>query len=178
MICSQLRTQSASTHPVVFGLNRFMYTDNPFLFSEICHMKHFKPQNSKDVQQPGPPINHMHTTTGKTIFFPRVSEYEMWASALDNAQRSIATHSNILCETVKEGLWGISSQGICSETSDSVNFSLYIKSHWSRTKEQLQIRSTKTPLWELQSELMSTDTHFHTVFLPGLSCTVANNTSL
>lgn len=55
--------------------------------------------------------------------------------------------SNILYETVKEGLWGISSQGIRSETPNSVNFSLYIKSHWSHTKEQLQIRSTKTPLW-------------------------------
>lgn len=30
---------------------------------------------------------------------------------------------------------------------------------------------------ELQDELMSTDTHSHTVFFPGLSCTVANNTS-
>lgn len=66
---------------------------------------------------------------------------------MDNAQRSIAMQSNILYETVKEGLWGISSQGIRSETCDSVNFSLYIKSHWSRTKEQLQIRRTKTPLW-------------------------------
>lgn len=66
---------------------------------------------------------------------------------MDNAQRSIAMQSNILYETVKEGLWGISSQGIRSETCDSVNFSLYIKSHWSRTKKQLQIRRTKTPLW-------------------------------
>lgn len=66
---------------------------------------------------------------------------------MDNAQSSIAMQSNILYETVKEGLWGISSQGIRSEARNSVNFSLYIKSHWSRTKEQLQIRSTKTPLW-------------------------------
>lgn len=63
----QLHTQSASTHPVVFGLNSFMYTDNPFLFSKIFHMKHFKPQKSINLQQLGLQINHMHTT-GKTIF--------------------------------------------------------------------------------------------------------------
>lgn len=55
--------------------------------------------------------------------------------------------------------------------------SLYIKSHWSRTKERLQIRGTKTPLWAFQrGKLMSADTHSHTVSVlsPSLSCTIAN----
>lgn len=67
--------------------------------------------------------------------------------------------SNILSETQNEGLWGIGSQGIPYETCSSVNFSLYIKSHWSRTKERLQIRSTKALLWEIQSELYTFSQH-------------------
>ena len=42
---------------------------------------------------------------------------------VDNAQWLIAMQSNILYETVKEGLWGCSSQGIRSDTCFSVNFS-------------------------------------------------------
>lgn len=51
--------------------------------------------------------------------------------------------------------------------------SLDIKSHWSCTKELLQIRCTKAPLWEPPSELMSIDTYSHTVFFPGFGCTTA-----
>lgn len=95
----------------------------------------------------------------------------------DNAQRLIAMQSNILTEMENEGLWGIGSQGIRYETCSSVNFSLYIKSHWSRTKERLQIRSTKALLWELQSELMSIDTLSHSVLPYSLSSSVSNNIS-
>lgn len=116
------------------------------------------------------------TTKGYTTFPERAME-GLWIKkmgAFGQCTKSIAMQSNIVYETVKEGLWGISSHGIHSVTCNSVFFSLYIKSHWSCTKEQLQIRSTKTPLWELQSELMSIDTHSHTVFFPGLSWAVVH----
>lgn len=115
---------------------------------------------------------HVHA-----LFFFLFKSEDLWKhlkikwvlSPSDNAQRLIAMQSNILYETVNEGLWGISSQGIRYETCNSVNLSLslslslYMKSHWSPTKEQLQIRSTKALLWELQSELMSIDTLSHSV---------------
>ena len=85
--------------------------------------------------------------------------------------------SNILYETVNEGLWGTGSQG--PQTCNSVNFSLslslsrslslplYIKSHWSLTKERLQIRSTKTPLWGASERINEHwYTFAHSVLLP------------
>lgn len=91
---------------------------------------------------------------------------------VDNAQRSITMQSNILCEKVEKGLWGMSSQGIRSQTYNSLDSSLYIK----RATEVAQRSSSKLGAQrrlceELQSELMSADTHSHTVFFPGLSCT-------
>lgn len=74
----------------------------------------------------------MLTTTGSTISPERATDESLnvkWELLqVDNAQRSTATQSNILYETVNEGLWGISSQGMRAETCDSA-FSLYIKSH-------------------------------------------------
>ena len=92
-------------------------------------------------------------------------KWELWR--VDNAQRSIATQSDILYETVKEGLWGISSQGTRSETCDSVNFSLSLST--LRATEVAQRSGSKLGgqrrlCEELQGELMSIDTHSHTVF--------------
>lgn len=44
-------------------------------------------------------------------------------------------------------------------SGDSAN--LGVRERRRHTKERLQIRSTKTPLWEPPSELMSTDTYSH-----------------
>lgn len=91
----------------------------------------------------------------------------------NNAQSLIAMQSNIRCETVNNSLWGITSRDIRYKTSNSEKFSLHMKSHWSRTKEQLQIRSTKTLLCEFQGKLMSIDTRSHTMFIPNLHFTEA-----
>ena len=51
--------------------------------------------------------------------------------------------------------------------SRSLSLPLYIKSHWSLTKERIQIRSTKTPLWGASERLNEHwYTFAHSVLLP------------
>ncbi len=82
--------------------------------------------------------------------------------------------SNILSESVKEGLWGISSQG--PETCNSVNSSLSaLRATEVAQRSSSKLGAQRRLCEELQSELMSIDTHSHSV-LPRPSAAAANNT--
>lgn len=101
---------------------------------------------------------------------------------MHNSQRSASIQR--LGMTVNEGLWGARFTGhpLCKTCNSLQNFSLShslcIKVHWSPTKRLVQIRSTMTPLWALQSELMSIDTHSHTLFHPMASAAPVGQLSL
>lgn len=87
-----------------------------------------------------------------------------------NAQFKFQIQSNINYETVKEGLWGTRSQAICTEILCTLRGTQIGQRSNSKLGTQRRLCE------ELQSELMSADTHLNTAFCTGLSCTVANNT--
>lgn len=160
---SRLRTQSASRHPVCFGLDCIAADLCSVFHIYFTRNSHVRSRMALSPQHEFPTESPSRTTLCFIYKSAGVGgclniKWALWPA--DNAQRLIAMQSNILCETVNEGLWGISLLGIRYET---LSLSLHMKSHWSRTKDRLQIRSTKALLWELQSELMSIDTLSHSV---------------
>lgn len=149
----RLQTQSRR-HPVYFGLRE--HSGSIFLFSKLFFTWNTANHstavwypllwhNKWALQQRASLWIDLLMLRTTSYVSPERDTETPWILSKWTVHKGRLPQCNILPETVKEGLWGIGSQD--SETCNSVDSSLYIKSHWSRTKEQLQIRSTKTPLW-------------------------------
>lgn len=127
---------SAQTHPVYFGQN-FHGRSWPVSFSKLFHMA---PWNSHHTTSAAFYLIFSKSNKSRRFCEYKIGAFGKWTMHNWNAEYNL--------------LWG-GQRGSVGELVHRVSTveltiqwtSLYIKSHWSRTKEQLQIRSTKTPLW-------------------------------